>query len=359
MPDIGLTSVRSPSPAAAAVIEEARLDPINLALCSVFELGRLEEAIGDTPLVRVEALLRKPRAIHLKLEGSNPGASLKDRIARFMIDRLERRGELRAGATLVDSTSGNFGIAMAWLAQSRGYRFIAVSDPKLTVENAGRLRSLGAVLEIVDELDPEGGYLSARIARAQTIADRYGAIWVNQYANSDNPRAHYVETGPELLNQTTESIDAVFIPASTGGTLAGVGGYLKSQTPNTWVVAVDGQGSVMFGGRPGPRTVNGLGSSRKSEFLTSVIYDDVVRVSATDAFAYCRELAQVSGIQVGGSSGAAIAAAVTYLDSRPNLANAICICPDHGANYQSTIFNDAWLAAHGFNIRLPGVLRLP
>ncbi|HVS07137.1 MAG TPA: pyridoxal-phosphate dependent enzyme [Candidatus Dormibacteraeota bacterium] len=333
------------------VVSRSLAGPVDLAQCSRAELLALLPQIGGTPLVPVKVLIPEARWILLKLEGANPGGSLKDRIARFMIDQLRGRQQLPRGATLVDSTSGNFGIALAWLARAQGFRFIAVSDPKLTSENAQRLKDLDAHVEIVQERDTAGGWLLTRIGRAREIAQTEGAVWVNQYSNRDNPRAHYLETGPELLRQVTPPLQAVFVPASTGGTLAGLGAFLKRHSPQTRVIAVDGEGSSLFGGCLGPRAVNGLGSSRRSEFLSLDLYDDVVRVGGQEAFDYCRDLRRSTGIEVGGSAGAAVAACVAYLQLHSEISTAVCICPDHGANYRSSIFNDEWMKQQGYETR--------
>jgi cysteine synthase len=213
-----------------------------------------------------------------------------------------------------------------------------------------RMRRLGAALEIVEKRDETGGFLLTRIRRAREIAcERPKTMWLNQYGNPGNPEAHYRTTGPELLRQMGGRLDVVFIPASTGGTLAGVGRYLREYSPQTLVVAVDGAGSRMFGSPvPGPRLVNGLGSARASELLERNSYDYVVRISAQAAFAYCRALAD-AGVLVGGSSGAAVAAAAIELRGE-GLVRALCLCADHGGSYRSTIFDDGWLLANGLSL---------
>jgi 2,3-diaminopropionate biosynthesis protein SbnA len=324
----------------------------DLSACSPGELRALADAIGETPLVPVCLLAPGPRRAHLKLEGANPGGSMKDRVALHMIRKMEREGRLRPGAALVDSTSGNFGISLAWLARAYGYRFLAVSDPNLTPENAARMRALGAELEIVEQRDETGGFLLTRIRRARALAESTpGAVWANQYSNPENPSAHEATTGPELLRQMEGRLDAVFIPASTGGTLAGVGAYLASASPRTRVVAVDGEGSSLFGGPAGPRLVNGLGSSRASDFLRSRPYHEVAMVSAAEAFTCCVQLRDATGIEVGGSSGAAIAACARFLAENAGAERVACICPDHGANYRSTVFDEEWRSRKGVQLR--------
>jgi N-(2-amino-2-carboxyethyl)-L-glutamate synthase len=332
-------------------------DQLDLTAISGDDLRRLPWRIGNTPVVEVH-LAGVAGRVHVKLEGANPGGSSKDRPALHILDSLRRQGRLPAGAHVVDSTSGNWGVSVAWLARARGYRFTAVSDPRVSPENLARIRRLGAVVEIVEERDETGGYLLTRVRRAQAIAESEGAVWLNQYGNAGNPEAHYRATAPELWAQMDGQLDVVFIPASTGGTLAGISRYLREHSPRTTVVAVDGEGSVMFGAsRPGPRLVNGLGSSRPSDFLDAGTYDQVVRVPAREAFRYCRALAS-EGLWVGGSSGAAVAACAALLRADGGSeVRALCLCPDQGANYRSTIFDDGWLASNGLRMDHRGLVR--
>lgn len=310
---------------------------------SARQLRGMLRRIGRTPVVAVRIA---GRPALLKLESRNPSGSMKDRTARFMVRRLQAAGRLPAGATIVDSTSGNHGVAMAWVCKALGHHFIAVSDPRATPENVARMRRLGAEVVVVTEEDGAGGYILTRLERARAIAAESGAVWLNQYGNRDNPLAHRRTTGPELLRQAGPGLDAVFVPASTGGTLAGVAAHLRANSPRTRVVAVDQQGSALLGGATGSRVVNGLGSSRPSEFLHPGLYDEVAVVDGADAFASCRALLAGAGLELGGSSGAAVVAAARWLEARP-AARVALICPDHGANYRTTIFDDAWLAGAG------------
>jgi N-(2-amino-2-carboxyethyl)-L-glutamate synthase len=329
-------------------------DELDLTAISPDDLQRLPRLIGNTPVVEVH-LAGMTGRVQVKLEGANPGGSSKDRPALHILDTLRRQGRLQAGGHVVDSTSGNWGVSVAWLARARGYRFTAVSDPRVTPENLARIRRLGAVVEIVEERDETGGYLLTRVRRAQAIAESEGAVWLNQYGNAGNPEAHYRTTAPELWTQMDGRLDVVFIPASTGGTLAGISRYLREHSPRTTIAAVDGEGSVMFGAStPGPRLVNGLGSSRPSDFLDAGAYDRVVRVPAREAFRYCRALA-AEGLSVGGSSGAAVAACAALLGTDGGSeVRALCLCPDQGANYRSTVFDDGWLARNGLGMDHPG-----
>jgi 2,3-diaminopropionate biosynthesis protein SbnA len=308
--------------------------------------------VGDTPLKPIALRIQgRTRIVQLKLEAANPCGSLKDRTAQSLIDDLEQRGLLDRGSVLVESTSGNLGIALAWLARERGYRFVAVIDPKTTPENVTRLRQLGARLELVDTPDVAGGYLLARIDRVrQLCASSPGSVWPDQYANPANPRAHEQGTAPELLGQLGGELEAVFVPVSTGGTLAGIARFCRRESPFTQVIAVDAHGSVALGGGPASRLLTGIGAGKRSSFATPDLYDEAVLVGDVEAFAYCRALAARTGVGVGGSSGATLAACARLLARDPDLERVACICPDGGRSYRSTIYSDRWLARNGIHL---------
>lgn len=300
----------------------------------------------ETPLVEVELLVEgRPRPVRLKLESENRWGSSKDRTALGLLRALEERGELRPGATVVESSSGNLGVALAALARERGYGFVAVVDPRVSVANLGAMRELGAHLELADEPDDHGGYLLARLRRVQELVDGEGHAWTNQYGNPANPGIHYAETAPELWRQSADACDAVFVAVSTGGTLAGIARYLRETAPQVQVVAVDVVGSVALGFPAGPRLLTGIGSARPSEFLVPADYDAAVLVTTEEAVAHCRALAAATGVSVGGSSGAVLAACAGYLALHPDCGTAVCICPDGGAKYLDTIYRDDWLGA--------------
>jgi len=312
---------------------------------------------GNTPLARITLRIGdREHPVELKLEGANPCGSLKDRTAARLVDDLERRGVLGPGSTLVESTSGNLGVALAWIARRRGYRFVAVIDPKTTPENVRRMRMLGAHLERVEAPDEAGCYLRLRLERVRDLlASSAALVWPDQYSNPAGPRAHELGTGPELLEQLRGGLDAVFVPVSTGGTLAGLAAFLRRESPGTRIVAVDAAGSVALGGRPGRRLLTGIGAGRRSSFVTDDLYDDRIVITDAEAFAFCRALAAATGIRVGGSSGAALAACGRTLGADPALGRVVCLCPDRGEAYASTIYDDGWLASHDID---PGALRL-
>jgi 2,3-diaminopropionate biosynthesis protein SbnA len=301
-----------------------------------------------SPLVAVDIGARgRPRTVLLKLENRSPAGSIKGRTARSLVDALEAEGRLRAGSTLVESTSGNLGVGLAVEAASRGYRFHAVVDPKVPRRALTQMRRLGASVEIVTDADENGAYLAARLARVRELStspDRL--VWTDQYGSPANPRAHETGTGPELLAQAGH-VDAVFAAVSTGGTVAGLARFFRVASPRTRVVAVDTLGSAVFGGAAGPRVLTGIGSAQPSTFLTADLVSDVAVIDEPAAVATCRNLARRTGLRVGGSSGAVIAAASRYLATNPRIRRAVCACADGGENYVDTIYHDPWIRRHG------------
>ena len=308
--------------------------------------------IGNTPIRRIRLLIGgKSRNVYLKLEGDNPGGSIKDRTALSLLRSLEKTGQLSTGVRLVESSSGNLAIGLAMLARHSGYRFTAVVDPKVTAENMCRLHDLGAETKMVETLDETGGYLLTRLARIrEMLAEDPGLLWTNQYSNAANPEAHYSGTAPEIYRQMEHRVDAVFVAVSTGGTLAGIGRYFREASPDTRIIAVDARGSVALGGPPGARKLTGMGSSRRSEFVAPGLYDELIYVGDREAFAFCRALDAATGIKVGGSSGACLAACARYLQSHSRVERSVCICADRGEHYASSIFSNSWLAQNGLEI---------
>lgn len=313
------------------------------------EMGR---QIGNTPLEAVSFVIQGAvHRVHLKLEGCNPTGSMKDRTGYALMRQLADQGRLRPDSVIVESTSGNLGVALASICQANHYRFIAVVDPKTTGENLQRLRAFGTHIDMVQQPDETGGYLLSRLARISALCQEHPAyLWTNQYANPANPDIHYRSTGPEIYHQMSGRVDAVFVPVSTGGTLAGIGRYFREVSPATHIIGVDAYGSVVFGERPAPRKLTGIGSSRTSCFISRDVYDTHILVRDEEAFAFCRALAAMTGLKVGGSSGAALAACGRYLQEHPNLERVVCVCADNGENYASSIFSDDWLARQGLSL---------
>lgn len=319
---------------------------------SISSIARVDVEVGNTPTREISITVGGLEVVvGLKLEGENPFGSIKDRVAVSLLDDLERRGLLKPGGIVVESTSGNLGVGLAHTCPMKKVKFIAVIDPKTTEENIVKLVRAGAEIELVRRKDKTGGYLLTRLRRVKELCRKYpAAVWPNQYGNPANPRAHFLTTGPELFWQMRGRLDAVFIPVSTCGTLDGVSRYFRNASPATRIIAVDAFGSVAITGTPGPRKLTGIGSSKRSEFLKEGSFDDIIFVDDADAFAYCNALYDATTIKVGGSSGAALAACVKYLGrSNANIRRVACLCPDRGDNYESTIYNCRWMLANGFN----------
>ena len=325
-----------------------------LASWSPQELRAALRTGAVTPLVPIECITDRTGShlVFLKLEGNTLAGSVKDRTARSLVHRHRMAGRLGPGATLVESTSGNLGVALSLIARAYEFSFVAVVDPKTTPENVDKMRLLGAEIVVVDDLDVTGGYLLSRLRRVAELVDEIpGAVWSNQYGDRANPRAHLIGTAPQLLNQMGGRVDALFVAVSTCGTLAGLGKFFRRHSPRTRIVAVDAVGSAVFGSPPAARRLVGIGSSRRPDFDIAGLYDDVVHVGDEHAFAACRALEASCGISVGGSSGAVLAACAQYLDTSPDLERVVCLCPDNGFSYRSTIWNDAWIRAGGLDPR--------
>jgi cysteine synthase A len=304
-----------------------------------------------TPMVPVRVLVAgRDVTLRLKLESANPWGSIKDRTALGLVasvaDRLDD-----SDATLVESTSGNLGVALASIVAELDRRFIAVVDPNLSPALAGRMVAAGAQLDVVTQADRHGGYLDARLARVAQLLDTVpGAVWTDQYHNPANLLAHYRSTGPEVLRQAPD-VDAVFVAVSTGGTLAGVSRYLRQHAPAARIVAVDVPGSRVFGPPTGTRLLTGIGASRRSSFLRRTDWDDVVLIEDTAAIAVCHQVYDGTGVYLGGSGGAAVAACLRYLELHPDVTDPVCVCPDGGESYAQTLYHPAWLAHR--SIKLP------
>jgi cysteine synthase A len=305
------------------------------------------DCVGNTPVVALRRLFCDPDAeVIAKLELLNPGGSMKDRCARHIVEAGLREGSIPPGSRLIESSSGNFGIALAIAARVHGLRFTCVVDPKTTRANLAILRGLGVEVEIVTERDHAGGYLHSRIRRVQELlAVTPGAIWVNQYANERNWQAYYHGTGAELIEQLVDTPDYLFAPVSTSGCILGCSRRLRERFPDLRVTAVDAVGSVIFGGPPGPRELPGIGSSRVPELCRPEEVDEVVYVDDVDAALGCRELLIAEGIFAGGSTGAVVSAIGRSLPRLPAPCRVVAIFPDRGDRYIDLVYDDDWLTA--------------
>lgn len=296
------------------------------------------EIIGRTPLLAAKSFAKAhdlKANLLVKLEYFNPSGSVKDRIAIAMIEQAEKDGKIAPGATLIEPTSGNTGIGIASVAAARGYRAILTMPETMSVERRNLLKAYGA--EIVLTEGAQG--MKGAIARAEQLQKEIPNSFIpSQFENLANPAAHERTTGPEIWADTDGKVDVFVAGVGTGGTVTGTGRYLKQQNPAVHVVAVEPTDSpVLSGGKPGPHKLQGIGAGFVPDTLDTKVYDEVIRVSNDDAFAYGREFAQREGALVGISSGAALAAAVE-LAKRPEYAGKtiVALLPDGGDRYLST-----------------------
>ena len=310
------------------------------------------DLVGNTPLVRLNKVTEGLRPLILaKLEQLNPGGSVKDRIGLSMLEDAERRGLLRPGGTIVEPTSGNTGHGLAMAAAIKGYKMIFVMPDKMSAEKISLLRAYGAEVVICPtnvERESQQSYYS--------VADRLtrevpGAFQPNQYFNPRNPEAHYRTTGPEIWRQTDGRITTFVAGVGTGGTITGVGKYLKEQNPAVRVIGADPEGSF-YSGEIAPYKVEGVGEDFWPGTFDREIVDEFIQVTDRECFVAARKLARQEGILVGGSAGLALHAAIQVaVDSKPDDV-IVVLLPDTGRNYLSKFFSDEWMRQNGYLQRL-------
>ena len=299
---------------------------------------RITDLIGGTPLLKLNnyiALNGLEAEIYGKLEYFNPAGSVKDRIARAMIDEAEESGALKPGAVIIEPTSGNTGIGLAAVAASRGYKIILTMPETMSVERRNLLKAYGAQLVLTDG---SKGMKGAIEKAKELAAETPGSFIPSQFTNAANPAAHRRTTGPEIWEDTDGKVDIFVAGVGTGGTVTGVGEYLKSRNPGVKVVAVEPAGSpVLSKGTPGPHKIQGIGAGFVPDTLNTGVYDEIITVENEDAFETGRTLARKEGLLVGISSGAAVYAA-TVLAKRPENKGKIIVAllPDTGERYLST-----------------------
>jgi len=296
------------------------------------------ELIGGTPLVELTHIEKKydlKAKLLVKLEYFNPAGSVKDRVAKEMIEQAEEDGILKPGSTIIEPTSGNTGIGLAAIAAAKGYRLIIVLPDTMSVERRNIIQAYGA--ELVLSEGAKG--MKGAIAEAERLHSEIENSWIaGQFVNKANPAAHRKTTGPEIWRDTDGEVDVFVAGVGTGGTITGVGEYLKSQKPEVKVVAVEPESSpVLSKGTPGAHKIQGIGAGFVPEILNTSIYDEIITVANEDAFAGGKELARSEGVLVGISSGAALHAAIG-LAKKPEYAGKtiVALLPDSGDRYYST-----------------------
>jgi cystathionine beta-synthase len=317
-------------------------------------------AMGNTPLVRLKRIGRDlPVPLYAKLELMNPGGSVKDRVGAFIIEQAEKRGELVPGGTIVEATSGNTGVGLAIAAALKGYKTIFVMPDKMSNEKILLLRAYGAKVVItptaVEPDDPQSYYEVAKKFARETP----NAILANQYHNPDNPKTHELSTGPELWEQTDGRLTDVIIGIGTGGTISGVGRYLKSRNPDIQIVGIDIEGSILTeiwenngkipdGAYPKTYKVEGIGEDFLPGAMDISVIDAIERAGDRESFLWARQLVKQEGIFAGGSSGSAIAGAIKYCRKLPAGRIPVVILPDAGSRYLSKFYDDKWMREFGF-----------
>jgi cystathionine beta-synthase len=312
--------------------------------------------IGNTPLVALGKISQGlPCVIYAKVELLNPGGSIKDRLAKSLIESAEKDSRLRPGGTVIEVTSGNTGIAVAWICAVKGYKALIVMSDKNSKEKQDMMKSLGARLVLTPHTakpdDPACNYMTAeRLAREVP-----NSVYLDQYNNPANIDCHYRTTGPEIWEQTEGRIDCLIAGAGTGGTISGVGRFLKEMNPNVKIIAVDSEGSIFSSyfktgelSVAGHYEVEGIGSDKLVGAMDFSVVDEFVRIRDKESFLTGRELARVEGIFAGGSSGSVVAAARKIIKLNPEIKFPVIILPDSGNRYLSKMYNDVWMREMGY-----------
>lgn len=316
------------------------------------------ETIGHTPLVRLQHLCPNPLAtLLLKIEFMNPGGSIKDRMVRFIVDDAERTGLLKPGGTIIENTSGNTGAAVAMIAAIRGYRAILTMPDKVSIEKQNALKAYGAEIMIAPTAAPPDSpehYVNVARRLAKEIPNSFR---IDQYDNLKNPEAHYLTTGPEIWEQTQGKVDYFVASASTGGTISGVGKFLKEKKPSVKVIMPDPMGSIYYdyfktGHIPEGGNCNykleGIGEDHIAQAMDFSVVDDILQVEDRDAFAVGRLLARKEGILAGGSTGANVWAALELAKKLDKPETFVIVAPDGGIKYLSKMYDDEWMRKEGF-----------
>jgi cystathionine beta-synthase len=313
------------------------------------------EAIGSTPLVRLNKLTDGIKSdIFAKLEFMNPMGSVKDRIAKYMIEKAEREGHLRQGQLIIENSSGNTALGLALVAVQKGYKLKVIVRDSLSKEKLDQLKALGVEVQKVDHTLPPESPDSYNNLTPRIAAETPGCYFPDQHNNRENNEAHYMTTGPEIWEQMQGRIDYFVAGMGTGGTIGGVARFLKERDPNIKVIGVDPAGSIFYdyfhtGKRenPAPYLIEGLGDEFLIKCADFSNIDDMYRVTDKEAFGHARQLVREEGIMGGGSSGAALWGVLKLARSLEEPARIVTVFPDSASRYLSTIFNDQWMESKG------------
>ncbi len=324
------------------------------------------KAIGKTPLVRLNKMAPEGGAeIWAKVEFLNPGGSVKERMALYIIEKAEREGVLKPGGTIVENSSGNTGVGIAMVAALKGYKVIITISDKMSSEKVNLLKAFGAKVVICPANVPANSPLSYYKQAERIVKETPGAFYLNQYHNPTNIEAHYKWTGPEIWEETGGKFDAFVAGIGTGGTLSGIGKFIKEKNPNIKVIAVDPIGSVFYqyfktGKLPEPQAykVEGIGEDMLVKAMDFSVVDEVVQVTDKECFLTARQLATEEGLFAGGSSGGAVFVALKVAAELGPGKRVITLLPDSGARYLSKVFSDEWMRDNAFLEEVPKIGRV-
>ena len=309
-------------------------------------INNILNKVGNTPMIPISIEESPNLNVFAKLEFYNPTGSVKDRAACFVINQLLIKGIINKETTLIESSSGNFGVSISAYAKLNGLKFICVIDKTTLPVNEMLIRLQGAEVIKITELDAYGGYLINRLKRIKEILRTTENIyWVNQYENPLNASAYYNSLGKEICMEIPrQQLDYLFMGVSSGGTITGVSQKVKEDYPESKIVAVDVDGSVIFGGKAHKRFIPGIGSSLRPSIIDDAFIDEVVTVNEDETISSCRELLEHHNLYAGGSSGSVYAAIKKYFRENPvnRQVNIMCVFADRGERYITTIFNDEW-----------------